>query len=217
MEPGDHVPSLFRGESLSHDRSDKERVATIKQFHLTGQGLWTKLVNHGNPYELIQLGLLEGLKRHIADATSFATTHFLSFTSHEAAALFYARTPPVTNEEDIGQAPYPDEGWRYTKYVVFKLKVAEPQPISEGVYCLRYNSGANAAILINALEYLSALPGDAKTSPLFTKAFNFANDDKEWLVLPADPIKDGTLSACLCKGSDFEVSHYVESAFFTDR
>jgi len=214
--PSAVIETLFRGESLSPQRPDQERVQWVKRFHLAGQGLWTKLAHAGNPYALAQLGLVEAVGKHIAAPHTFEKTHFLSFTSDEAVALRYARDPAPEDPDDIDKASRSDEPWSYTKYAVFSLRISAREPIAAGLYLHRYNSGANVAVLVKGDEYLQALPTSLRKTEAFRLATAYSTDDNEWLVLPADPLNDGTLSACLRKGSDLEVDHYVESAFFID-
>jgi len=221
MRPTDGVLVLYRGESLSARRLEsvegRTRVDEVRKFHLTGQGLWTRLANGGNPYAIQQFGLAEGVGRHIARPETFSKTHFLSFTSQESVALRFACSPPVEDPDDVAKAIGSDEEWQFTKYAVFKLRASERERLSEGIYRLRYNTGANTAILIDAVEYLVGLPRSVTDDDKFRQALALARNDAEWLVLPADVIPDGTLSAFLRKGSDLEVDHYVESAFFIDR
>jgi hypothetical protein len=199
------------------ERRDQDRLEWIKRFHRTGEGLWTKLVNAGNPYALARLGLVEAVGTHIGKPEKFAKTHFLSFTSDEATALRYAQDPAPEDADDIDKASYPDETWRHTRYAVFRFQVSQRKRLENGLYLLRYNSDMNAAILVHAAEYLSALPASLRNSDAFRDATNYATLDSEWLVLPADPLQDGTLTACLKKGSDLVADHYVTSDFFIDR
>jgi hypothetical protein len=209
------VQILFRGESLSPLRYDQERVNRIKEFHRTGNGLWTKLGNRGDPYALARMGLVEAVRTHVCIPERFEKTHFLSFTSDETVALRYATSPAVEDPDDVSPAHRPDEGWTYTRYAVFELRIEAREHVGAGIYRLRYN-GAHLAVLIDASGYLAALPSASRTGALFEEAKSMATADSEWLVLPADPVGDGTLSALLRKGSDFDVQHYVESAFFID-
>jgi hypothetical protein len=205
---------LFRGESLSPLRG--ERISWLKRFHRAGEGLWTQLANSGNPYAVTQLGLLEAVRLHIGLPDLFAKTHFLSFTANEATALRYAQSPAPQDPDDIDKAGRWDETWNYTRYCVFRLQVQAREQIGPGIFQLRYNSGANLAVLIKATEYLAALPSGLREGPRFADAVAFATADSEWLVLPADLVDKDTLSACLHKGSDLDVDHYVESAFHID-
>jgi hypothetical protein len=209
----------YRGQKfLSFDTESRprERVAWIKRFHETGQGLWSQLANCGNPYAVAQFGLLDAVTRHVGAPASFLRTHFLSFTSDEAVALRYARNPPP-DEPDIDKASYPDDSWEHTHYVVFRLNISQRQLVEPGVYRLAYNQGAHQALLIDVPDYLTAMaPQSADAAPLQEARKNAARD-REWLVLPAELIPDGTLSALLHKGSDLEAEHYVSSSFFTDR
>lgn len=214
---GANIDFLFRGESLSPLRPP-ERLEWLKRFHRTGEGLWTKLVNAGNPYALTQLGIRDAVGKHIATPDKFDKSHFLSFTTDEATALRYALEPaPEGALEDIDKASYADEAWTHTRYAVFRLEVSSRKQVADGVYVLKYNSGANTAVLIRATEFLLSLPVSRRSEETFRVANDHATNDQEWLVLPADPLEDRTLSACLRKGSDLDVDHYVEPSFFTDR
>jgi hypothetical protein len=206
---------LFRGESLSPLRNN-ERLSWITRFHRPGEGLWTKLVNSGDPYALTRLGLIDAVRTHVALPERFEKTHFLSFTSDESVALRYAREPAPEDPEEIDKSGRPDEGWAYTRYAVFRLRIDARAPFAAGLYRLNYSAGANLAVLINASEYLAALPAGQRKGEAFAKTMSFAKGDNEWLVLPADPLGDGTLSALLRKSTELDVDHYVEPGFFLD-
>jgi hypothetical protein len=48
-------------------------------------------------------------------------------------------------------------------------------------------------------------------------ALENARTDSEWLILPTDPLTDGTLSALLHKSDELTAEHFVDGDYFIDR
>jgi hypothetical protein len=200
---------LYRGESFSTARPDPLRVREVRLFHVAGQGLFTKLANGGNPYELLTLGLDQAIRSHVTGRFDF--THFLSFSASEECALVFANN--LLSEQEIEGAV--DRGWSGaelwpdTKFALFSLDVKAREPTAglPGCFSLAYDGGHHHALLIDAAEYL----GNRNSSDLQTTgALENAKRYQEWLVLPTDPLSDGSLSALLVRSEEFTVRQFVD-------
>ncbi len=77
-------------------------------------------------------------------------------------------------------------------------------------------SGTHTAYAIDVVAFLrfqSNLGSEANHKA----ALENASTDSEWLILPADPLTDGTLSALLHKSDELTVKHFVDGDYFIHR
>jgi len=207
---------LFRGEGAGQARIDRappekvhivrQRLQFLRQFHITGGGLWTMMANGGDPYELARLGITEAVSRHIAFGKS--SINFLSFSAFEERARVYAGMPEDRSTLRLWEGD-PTESWDHTECLIFRLRIDDRRPTgTTGVYRLEYAPGFNA-FLVDGREYLLGMPLHTQDAR-YWDALNRANADSEWLVAPADRIENGqTLSALLRKCENLVAHHYV--------
>jgi hypothetical protein len=192
---------IYRG-----DRRGNRQV--IDHFRLAG--LYTKLINNGNPAYIKEVGLFEAIRIHIAgkrsDEELKSKSHFLSFTSSRERALFYAAANGLG--ELIPCLPYTESRYLFALHI----STCMPKDEKQGIYTLDYESkpdaiepdsmlpddvriaeGFKARLsnegprkhtlwLINAVTFLRANPHHGTSSQALTSALK----DREWLVLPMD-------------------------------
>lgn len=165
---------LFRGDS---DKENKRRLrSTIKSGLLL-----TNLCGGGNGQEIFKKTLEQLVIRHVS--VGWEKTHFLSFTTEERTAIYYASGERDSYPVDI------DEQW---DFAIFKLDTSLfiPDSVSQleiGVYQAEYNPVCKEfcpkykIILIDVLSCLK----NVCVSNMNSDAITNADRDKEWLILPA--------------------------------
>lgn len=208
---------VYRGESVSDTRPNQARVEVIRRFHKTGQGLWTEMANNGDPYKVVSLGLLEATRKHVAFDLRLGKTHFLSFSADQSRALFYAGAHDHDENEVVSADRAEDDVWPYTRYAVFQFDISRRMAVNglPGVSTVRYG-GTHTAFAIDVVAFLQS---QSKTGSEVNHqvALQNASTDSEWLILPADPLTDGTLSALLHKSDELTAKHFVDEGYFIDR
>jgi hypothetical protein len=165
-------------------RGDRKGNSTRPEWYRK-EGLFTKLINGGNPAYITEAGLFETIRIHIAPETTQeraiqSTSRFLSFSSSKKKALYFA----ASGSRDI-LIPC-DEG-SATRYL-FTLNISSRSTGSDaGVYVLEFQIGRqrHTLLLLNAATFLKTHPAKAKSG----NALKNAKRDLEWLVMPIDYIK----------------------------
>lgn len=197
MRPG----TLYRG--------DRRGNVTKPEMHRTA-GLWTKLINGGNPAYITEAGLFEAIRIHIAPQTPQeraiqSTSRFLSFSSSRERALYFAS---CGNPDDL----IPCREYSERRYLFTVNMSSSREEKESGVYVLGYECNYNLVqpngltiqdtmasnfvrcefcqagrqehnlLLLDAVTFLKARPRTAKSE----NALENAHRDSEWLVMPID-------------------------------
>jgi hypothetical protein len=218
---------IFRGESLKDaelipDTQKREarmkRIGDVKAC-VSRYFYPSKMLNGGDPYRVVKLGLLKNIVEHILEVYT-DLSHLLSFSSDESIARHFGTvrgqvsTDAVESGYSIGGS---DTEWilENTEYLVVEIDIEKRVEVSgqKGIYILTYADGKRL-LLINSLEFLLANEETAKNLPGFAEAKCFAETEREWLVLPADRCQQlgvpDSLSAVIAIFNDtIDVKAYV--------
>jgi len=220
---------IFRGESLidaklnSYPQKRDARIRVIKEC--VRRGLYpSKMLNGGDPYRLVKLGLLKNILEHILEVY-IDLSHLLSFSSDESIARCFGTVRGQVSTDAV-EAGYSIGGsdtekiLENTEYLVVEIDIKKRVEVSgqKGIYILTY-AGGKRLLLINSLEFLLANEETAKNLPGFAEAKSFAENEREWLVLPADRCQQqgapDSLSAVVAIFNDaIDVKAYVSPDFF---
>lgn len=208
---------IYRGESVSDARANRARVEVIRGFHKTGQGLWTEMANSGDPYKVVSLGLLEAARKHVAFDLGLGKTHFLSFSADESRALFYSGAHDYDEDEVVLADRAEDDVWPHTRYAIFQFDISRRTAVGglPGVSTVQYG-GTHTGFAIDVVAFLRS-QSNVGSEANHQVALQNASTDSEWLILPSDPIPDGTLSALLHKSDELTAKHFVGEGYFIHR
>ncbi len=191
-------------------RADKKGNKTLPEKYYS-DGLLSKQLNSGdNPLPHQKYGWLETIKNHIHYSTDqekfiYDTTQYLSFTSDLNRAFFFLSTTMKLkySATDRNSA----EAFIFNA-TIDKLSLKE---ISEGLFIYSYKCNYNKPktdpkfqsllssfincnicstnqdyehklLIINAEKYLF------RQKEIYPIEYSFASDDKEWLLMPLDPM-----------------------------
>ena len=190
-------------------RGDRRGNVTKPELYRT-EGLWTKLINGGNPAYITEVGLLEAIRIHISPQTPQeraiqSTSSFLSFSSSRERALFFASDG---NSDDLAPC-----GEYSERRYLFTMDISRGQPTNQaGVYVLSYNCNYDLVqpntlaihditashfvrcefcktgpqkhhlLVLDVVTFLNAYPHMAKSK----NALESAQSDSEWLAMPID-------------------------------
>jgi hypothetical protein len=174
---------LFRGDS------DKQNFRKIKETFNSGV-LLTSLSSGGVGKIIFKQPLNELIVKHIG--VGWNKTHFLSFSSNKDIALKYG-----SDKENIEEVYNDNENWDFLLFtfsteLLIKEKIIE---VSTGVYKAEFHPNCKeflptfTIILINCYDYLSHITEGNKLN--FKKEINNAKKDSEWLILPANLMRNG--------------------------
>jgi hypothetical protein len=201
---------LYRGDKIYNEKT--------KPYLYRNNGLLTKAFGSGcNPENIEIQGLLESIRKHVKpegvnDKIYYDVTDFLSFSESRKRALFWCSDMDrflLESTDNYKETRYlfslsiddhelvsHGKGiYTFTFYCNPKLKCSdsgrEPHlSLFEHLHnseicpvCNNYHR-KHKIILINSYEYLSEFKNHSK----YKEAINFAKKDKEWLVLPSDPL-----------------------------
>lgn len=167
-------------------RGDRRGNVTKPEWHRR-EGLFTKLINGGNPAYITEAGLFETIRIHIAPQTPQesaiqSTSSFLSFSSSRERASYFA-----SYGNPNGLIPCAEDS--ATRYL-FTLNISSSRPGNEsGVYVLSYvgcefqtGGREHKLLLLDAVTFLRGHLQKAKSK----NALENAQRDLEWLVMPID-------------------------------
>ncbi len=171
------IDTLYRG--------DRRGNITKPEWHRK-EGLFTKLINGGNPAYISEAGLFEAIRIHIDPQTPQetaiqSTSSFLSFSSSKKKAQYFAASGHSGNLISCDE----DSATRY----LFTLNISSLQPGSDsGVFVLEFQTGRSEhkLLLLDAVTFLETHPRTAKSE----NALKNAQRDLEWLVMPIDYIEN---------------------------
>jgi hypothetical protein len=181
---------LFRGDS---DQYNKRLLKSTFKSDL----FMTNLISGGNGREIFSNTIGQLLNRHIA--TGWDKTHFLSFTTDKQRALYYGSDGKPF--EDVFDE---SKNWDFA-VLTFDTTLLIQDRIKEveaGIYSAQFIPSCNEflptykVILIDAVSHLKSIA--SKSNIDLKTAIANADNDKEWLILPASPFNHhGELTAKL--------------------
>lgn len=175
-------------------------------------GLFSKLLQSGNPAHISKYGIYNSIKAHIApnkksEFDFYKKTHFLSFTECKDTALFYSSN--MEPSKLISTPKYKERRYLFT-FNLFSHDTTITN-ISTGIYKFEYKCNRqliepnsldtpelfslqkencwicqnNTSHNLIILDIVSILGNNSKYQ-LNSLAFENAKRDKEWLILPFD-------------------------------
>jgi hypothetical protein len=211
---------LYRGDSLYNLRS---RPGLYRTDGITSAAMGAG----GDPRNIENISPLQTVKRHIdhtlkLEKDYYQITDYISFTDREETARKWAAgnsDEPLIDCRD----PYLE-----TRYL-FKMHIAQPdlEPMAEGVWLYRFACNPrkktsnvpgspmgqllaqkpcpmclgiqrnHSLILIDTLGFSPLAKGD------FKRANRLADNNKEWLVLPNDPLSSSSHRCTRIQPADF--------------
>lgn len=166
---------LYRGDS------DKNNERKLRQTISSGV-LLTNLSNGGNGKEILSSDFNQLINKHIG--IGWSKTHFLSFTSNENMAFYYA-----SKSSDYLEVYDFHENWDFS-ILTFSFGVLLKETIKEfdkGLYYAEFVPTCKEfyprfkILLIDCFEFLK---NKHRSEPDFRQALLNAERDKEWLILP---------------------------------
>ena len=223
------VPSiLFRG-----DRSGNQ---TKPELYRT-EGLFTKLINGGNPAYISEAGLIEAIRVHIDPRTLDKTTlqsqsSFLSFSSDRQRALHFASDG--NPQELISCKEYTERRYLFSLNIALcklikqygnevylvgydcNYEIIRPNALtipdiiaSRSVRCEFCKDGKedHRLLLFDVVNFLEKYPSNAKGG-VIEKVLEKARLDYEWLVLPVDYIPRLGYSARIPPSLIWQAEHF---------
>jgi hypothetical protein len=174
---------LFRG-----DNTEKNKLL----INCYTEGIFSRLINCGDPLYIKYHNLVKALKNHIKPEADqkpyfYDHSHFISFTSVEQIALDY-----MNKEYEHLKSKNP----KMVQYLISlnidnRMKTNIP-----GIYYLRYKciNSKNCIVCSDQNHHLILIDvvSLSKSNSLIEKnVIEQSQRDKEWLILPVDPMKDG--------------------------
>ena len=208
---------LYRGDSFFNNDTEPGRYRT--------EGIRTKTFGKGDPAYIERNGLINAIRKHVkpdksipSDLKYYSTTDFISFTEDRDRALYWlsARgknllTPCKVEftetgylfkmEIDLDLAEYLGDGIYLFRYSCNpKLKTADAPDLmtalaaaaaAKGCELCHNTPASHQLILVNSEDYLKSQNVDGSLDG----HVKFAHNDKEWLLLPADPMTPRFLHA----------------------
>lgn len=199
---------LYRGDQSTRVHPVTKQSALVHQYN--AHGLLANLAFGGNPLAIASAGIQTTISQHIA---GWAHSHYLSFSSDLAIAQTFA-----IGHTGKALAPTYNQSW---DAVVFSFDISQMtwSIKSLGVYIGTravngppYFNGVTTVALIDCVLILSALVAAGQTQ--FQLELTLAQQDKEWLIMPLDPMPPGTFShigysailqRCLISGNHFDL------------
>ncbi|MCB9061369.1 MAG: hypothetical protein H6622_07610 [Halobacteriovoraceae bacterium] len=196
---------LYRGDS--DPRLQRQLVTSLTRK----EGLFTNLINSGNPLALGQQPFINSLQQHIT--TSWGQTHFLSFSSDINVAEMFAKGPQnrtlssgsftnfntIIAEIDTNQFNMINNFNNGIIRYQYSLetdtsRIYPPQGLIQKialdhVYQPRLNKQVNTVediIIIDVVAHLNFLISQGVQ--VNSTALQYAMNDKEFLVLPITPL-----------------------------
>ena len=176
-------------------RGDKKGNGVLSENYLH-EGLFTKLINKGDPAYISKVGLLEAIRIHIApktvtDEVLWSQSSFSSFSESLERALHFA-ADGEPNDLILG-----NEGRGDKQRYLFTLDISARKATShKGIFSLAYycdlirceycvpEKKEHHLLLIDVVTYLSENESFARNQD----ALKNARRDSEWLLLPIDYI-----------------------------
>ncbi|MDC9721641.1 MAG: hypothetical protein PSN34_02555 [Urechidicola sp.] len=180
---------LYRGDA------DPENKRKLRETFNSGL-LLTNLCDGGNGREIFGKSLEHLINKHIA--FGWEKTHFLSFTTNEQTAILYGR-----NGKEFIEIYDDREKWDFT-ILTFDTSILLPDSINQietGIYRAEFSPSCREflptykVVLIDTLSYLKRISVDNKID--LSTAIKKAENDNEWLILPASPFGNGEFTAKL--------------------
>jgi len=222
--------NLFRGDNIFNKNTNPELYRN--------NGLRTKAFGSGcNPQNIELLGLQESIRKHVkpensSDRVYFDVTDFLSFSEERDRAVFWCSDKGkliLDKADDYNETRYlfilniDDNSLREFGKGIYsfefrcnpqlKLSDSGKEPLnsllrfihsSEICSICSNQNRTHRILLINSFEYLIQNTQHAK----FEDAICYAEKDKEWLVLPFDPL--GKYRSSRIPRADFwTVEHFI--------
>lgn len=221
---------LYRGDKIYNDKT--------KPYLYRNNGLRTKAFGSGcNPENIEINGLLESIRKHVKpegapDTTYYGVTDFLSFSESKKRALFWCSDMDsllLEKTDNYNETRYlfemsidDNELVSHGKGIYSfdfccnpRLKCSdsgqEPHLSyfqhlhSEEICPICMNQYRNhKVLLINSFEYLR----EFETHSKYKKAISFAHNDKEWLVLPFEPL--GIHRSARIQRADFWIAEHFK-------
>lgn len=223
---------LYRGDSLFNDNTLPGQYRT--------EGIRSKTFGKGDPAYIKREGLISAIRKHVrpnrsilADLAYYDTTDFISFSENGDRALYWlshrgtVKLQPTNEpyaetgylfvlEVDLAKADYWGDGiYSYTYRCNPHLRepdapdmmtaIATEASIAQGCEVCQAGDIAHQLLLINSEQYLRG-----QNDPTLAKHIEFAHNDAEWLVLPADPLHSGFLYARIPRSEIWEVLHFTD-------
>lgn len=176
---------LYRGDS------DPNNVRKLKST-LRGGLLLTNLCNGGSGREIINNGLKDSIVKHVD--TGWNKTHFLSFTEREENAFSYA-----TSSSDYDEIYDFDEDWDFAIHQIDTSKFNNLKELGTGLYQATYTPmfkefyPSFPIMIIDVVNHLRSIAVPGQTD--LDGALANAEEDSEWLILPAFPFDRNELSS----------------------
>jgi hypothetical protein len=172
---------LYRGDRAAR-RCPNGSLVYVSGYK--SMGLHTNLICGGQSNAVARLGLRAAVAQHIR---GWATSHFLSFSKNLGTAEFFAKKCDPSKQ----LYPHQDEGW---EAVIFELHKTDWTWTSHalGIYIGSQptNQQKNGYIaLLDNVTLLSILA--QQNAGQFAAELSLATSEKEWLVIPLDPINLG--------------------------
>lgn len=199
---------LYRGDQSARVHPVTGQSVLVHQYNT--HGLLTNLSFGGNPLAVANTGIQATISQHIA---GWAHSHYLSFSSDSAIARTFAIGPTKKT-----LMPTYNQSW---DAVVFNFDILQMtwSIKSLGVYIGTkaangppYFNGVTTVALIDCVLILSSLVAAGQTQ--FQLELTLAQQNKEWLLIPLDPMPPGTFShigysailqRCLISGNHFDL------------
>lgn len=198
---------LYRGDS------DRNSVRNLRTTAPHGY-LMTNLNNGGHGRTIDEQPLIDLINRHITKGWN--TTHFLSFSEDEDTAFGFGMNSldfETEEREKYIESPW-NENW---EFAISRINLSDMRlkELSNGVYEGRYKTlnqlyasvvPESRMILIDVVKFLADFDGFELTKSL-------SLNEKEWLILPANPIKfvNGYEYSSLLEGGCIdEIKFYVK-------
>ena len=170
---------------LYRSDSDKENKRKLRET-IKSELLMTNLCNGGNGREIFSNPLGQLINKHIS--VGWNKTHFLSFSTNEQTAFHYG-----SNDRQSDEVYEYNEHWDFALFSFETAKLFHDSitEINTGIYSAQFLPSCNEflpsykVILIDAATHLKNI--SLKNNLDLTGAIAKANQDTEWLILPAIP------------------------------
>lgn len=179
---------LYRGDS------DSENKRKLRET-ISNELLLTNLCSGGNGRDIFSNPLSQLINNHIS--VGWDKTHFLSFSTNKQIAFYYG-----SNDKPSDEVYEFTERWDFAlfSFNTSKLYSDSIKEISAGIYSAQYFPSCKEflpsfkVILIDAYSHLKSMA--TRFSSDFRTAITKAEQDSEWLILPASPFgHNGELTA----------------------
>jgi hypothetical protein len=218
---------LYRGDNIDNKLTMPGKYRS--------EGLFTKLINQGDPAYIDKMGLLESVRSHIKPESDkekvfSSTSSFLSFSSNRERALYFAACGKP--DELVECQEYYEKRYLFTintsdcqfqilqpgvfnlEYSCNRKLISQNAPADVGICDLRNSPceycGNNLTnhhlLLIDVVTFLDSNPNLEK----YEGAISNAQRDFEWLIMPMDYIpKLASYSARFPRSSIWHANHYI--------